>query len=432
SALGLNGSASGTINYAGDYDFFRLTVSSPGTLTAYTTGSTDTYGYLLDSSGNSLISNDDNPYPNFRFSYSVSPGTYYLQLRHYSSGGTGSYTLYADFSASAYPPSPPTGLGISAGVGVIQVSWASVYGATGYNVYRSTGGSYSQVGSTSGTSYTDGPLAAGTTYDYVITATNSGVQSGYSSTVSATTAPNPPSGLSATAGVGYVSLSWNASSGAYYYSIKRSTSSSGPFSSTLQSTTSTYYTDNSVSAGTTYYYVVSGTSVSGAQGYDSSPVGVTTPQSPPIAPAWLTATAGIQQITLHWASSTGASYYNVKRWNGSAYVTIVSPTGTSWTDTGLAVFTAYSYVVSAVNGSGQSGDSPVAGATTAPAAPTGLSATPGPNQATLTWLPVNGAATYWVKRLSESSGSVVASFTTSVPSYTDSGLYNGVPYYYVV
>ncbi|MBF8305961.1 MAG: hypothetical protein HW398_1149 [Acidobacteria bacterium] len=54
---------SGAIDWAGDLDYFRLQITSSGTLTAYTTGDTDVYGYLLDSSGYILISNDDNPYP---------------------------------------------------------------------------------------------------------------------------------------------------------------------------------------------------------------------------------------------------------------------------------------------------------------------------------------------------------------------------------
>jgi cellulose 1,4-beta-cellobiosidase len=146
----------------------------------------------------------------------------------------------------------------------------------------------------------------------------------------------------------------------------------------------------------------------------------------------LTATPGIQQITLQWASSPGAAYYNVKRWNGSSYATIISPTGTSWIDTGLAVSSAYSYVVSAVNSAGQSGDSPGAAATTAPAAPAALWATPGSNQATLSWFSVNGATSYALKRLSGSGGSVIVTYWTTGTSYTEGGLNNGTTYYYVV
>ena len=99
--MGLNSSIAGNIDYGGDEDFFSVQVTTSCTLTAYTTSSTDTFGYLLDSNGNQLTYNDDNPYPNFRISYSVTPGTYYVKVRHYnSSSGTGASTLSVEFSGS--------------------------------------------------------------------------------------------------------------------------------------------------------------------------------------------------------------------------------------------------------------------------------------------------------------------------------------------
>lgn len=96
----VNTSVSGTINYGGDEDYFQIQVGSSGTLSASTSGTTDTYGYLLNSVGSSLITNDDNPYPNFGFSYSLSAGTYYVRVRHYSGTGIGAYTLSLGFTAS--------------------------------------------------------------------------------------------------------------------------------------------------------------------------------------------------------------------------------------------------------------------------------------------------------------------------------------------
>ena len=97
------------IDYAGDEDVFRITVPSSGTLTVYTTGITDTYGYLLDSSGNQLASNDDGGQStNFSFSYSVSAGTFYVRVRHYSPTGTGSYTINTKLG----PPGDRDGDGI--------------------------------------------------------------------------------------------------------------------------------------------------------------------------------------------------------------------------------------------------------------------------------------------------------------------------------
>ena len=67
-------------------------MSDSGTLTVYTTGSTDTYGFIFDSSGNVLAENDDGGEGwNFRVSASVSAGTYYIQVGGFE---TGDYTLH--------------------------------------------------------------------------------------------------------------------------------------------------------------------------------------------------------------------------------------------------------------------------------------------------------------------------------------------------
>lgn len=59
----------------------------------------------------------------------------------------------------------------------ITVSWSSVCGAEGYYVYRATSASdnYSQVRTTSSTSYTDVGLPSGTTYCYKVSAYNNSV-----------------------------------------------------------------------------------------------------------------------------------------------------------------------------------------------------------------------------------------------------------------
>ncbi|MCE2449939.1 MAG: hypothetical protein J4F35_16675 [Candidatus Latescibacteria bacterium] len=80
---------------AGDTDYFRVTVSSLGTLVAYTTGSTDTYGSIWDDSGSVLAENDESgEKSNFLVFTSVDAGTYYIEVRGYSSSTTGNYTLH--------------------------------------------------------------------------------------------------------------------------------------------------------------------------------------------------------------------------------------------------------------------------------------------------------------------------------------------------
>lgn len=159
-------------------------------------------------------------------------------------------------------------------------------------------------------------------------------------------------------------------------------------------------------------------------------------QNPPSAPTGLSATAGNQQVSLTWAASSGATSYKVKRAtaSGGPYTTVVSPTGTSQTDTGLTNGTTYYYVVSAVNSVGESANSSQASATpgVVPAVPTGLTATAGNQQVSLSWTASSGATSYHLKRSTTSGGPYTTVASPTGTSQTDSGLTNGTAYYYVV
>ena len=69
---------------------------------------------------------------------------------------------------------------------------------------------------------------------------------------------------------------------------------------------------------------------------------------------------------------------------------------------------------------------------TAPAAPTGLVATAGNAQVRLTWMASAGATSYYVKRSTTSGSSYTAIGNPATTNYTDTGVLNGTPYYYVV
>src|SRR4029077_341300 len=72
------------------------------------------------------------------------------------------------------------------------------------------------------------------------------------------------------------------------------------------------------------------------------------------------------------------------------------------------------------------------GGGTAPGVPTGLTATAGDTQVSLSWTAVSGATSYHVKR-STTSGSGYAQVSAPTgTSFTDTGLTNGTTYFYVV
>jgi BNR repeat-like domain/Fibronectin type III domain len=87
------------------------------------------------------------------------------------------------------PPAAPTGLTVTAsGSTAVNLSWSAVSGATEYRVYRSTtsGGPYTQVGTTTGTSFSNTGLTCNTGYFYVVRAFN-GCESANSLQASVTT-----------------------------------------------------------------------------------------------------------------------------------------------------------------------------------------------------------------------------------------------------
>jgi fibronectin type 3 domain-containing protein len=162
----------------------------------------------------------------------------------------------------------------------------------------------------------------------------------------------------------------------------------------------------------------------------------------PAVPTGLTAVAGNAQVTLGWTASTGVTSYNVKRAtvSGGPYTTIAGGVATaSYTDATAVNGTTYYYVVSAVNGSGESANSSEVSAKpqapAAPVAPTNLAASAGRRKISLTWTQstsgnITGNNVY---RSTVNGGpySRVSSLAATT-SYTDTGLTSGRTYYYVV
>jgi fibronectin type 3 domain-containing protein len=249
--------------------------------------------------------------------------------------------------------------------------------------------------------------------------------------------PAVPAGLSAAAGNAQVALNWTASSGATAYDVKRSITTGGPYAQ-ISTPTVPNFTDTGLTNGTKYFYVISASNSVG-QSANSAEVNATPVLPTPATPTGLAATAGNAQVSLNWNASTGATSYQVKRSTASGSETQISaPTSNSFTDTDLTNGTKYFYVVSAVNSGGESANSSEVNATptapaSPPATPTGLQATAGNAQVSLSWNASTGATSYNVKRSTANGGPFSATLASpAVTNYIDTTVTNGTTYYYVV
>jgi beta-galactosidase len=163
--------------------------------------------------------------------------------------------------------------------------------------------------------------------------------------------------------------------------------------------------------------------------------------APPSAPTNVTAVAAHAQVSLTWSAVSAATSYNVKRAtdSGGPYTDVAAGlVATNYTDYPLTDGTTYYYVVSTRKSVADSTNSTVASATPQkpplpPPAPTYLSATAGDAQVSLSWT-ASAVATGYIVSRSTTSGSGFVPLTNSVSgsSFTDTGLVNGIAYYYVV
>jgi predicted phage tail protein len=176
--------------------------------------------------------------------------------------------------ASASSPSGPTNLTATPGNGTVLLSWTGGAGATSHNIYRgpvSDGEAVAAIATTSAstTMFTDSGLTNGTTYFYNVAAVNSVGTSPDSNEVSVIPinngAPSVPGGVSAAAGNGQVTVSWNASSGATSYNLFRSTASGGEGATPIVSgIAATSFTNTGLINGTAYFYKVAAVNNFGA------------------------------------------------------------------------------------------------------------------------------------------------------------------------
>ena len=106
-------------------------------------------------------------------------------IRNFKDGMSGSQTTTQAPPAIA-PATAPTGITAKSGEGQILLNWNASAGASSYNIKRSgaSGGPYAQIASTASTTFTDGGLASGSKYFYVVSSYNPSGESANSAEVS--------------------------------------------------------------------------------------------------------------------------------------------------------------------------------------------------------------------------------------------------------
>jgi fibronectin type 3 domain-containing protein len=356
--------------------------------------------------------------------------TYFYVVTATNAGGTSANSNEASI---VLKPAVIADLVAAPGAGTsVALTWTAKSGATSYSVYRgSTAGTEAPtaLGTPAGNAYNDSTTTAGSTYFYVVTASNAGGISANSNEASVTLKPSPATGLTATE-TGYnVALAWNAPNGATSFTIYRSTSSGAGYSS-LGSQAGTAFTDSTAPSGGTYYYVVTATNAGGTSA-NSNEASATILPSPV---AGLTATETGYNVALAWNAAAGATSYTIYRstTTGAGYTSLGAQPGTTFTDSTAPSGGTYFYVVTATNAGGTSANSNEASAVIKPSPATALTATATAYNIALAWTGPAGSTSFTVYR-STTSGSGYASIgAPTAPSFTDATAPAGGTYYYVV
>lgn len=250
---------------------------------------------------------------NFTDTTPVADTTYTYRVRAYNSAADSAYSNTA--TASMVPNAPFNFVALSSGTQV-QLIWTDTSDVeAGVKIERSTDGvNFTQIDTVGAnvTTYMDTTTVADMVYWYRARAHNAAGNSPYSSTSSATTAPNAPSNLFAYASGPLVYLTWTDHSQVEQgFEIERSSDGVNFAHIVSTAVNSTGYTDSGSVANTNYWYRVRAFNAAGPSAYSNTE----TVGTIPAAPSNLTTTPnGGGVVILNWVDNAFTElYYHVER-----------------------------------------------------------------------------------------------------------------------
>ncbi len=332
----------------------------------------------------------------------------------------------------------------------IDVSWAAVPEADGYNIYswNSAKKAYYLLTTVEGADTTNATIygvKAGSTYSLKVSAYNIIDKKqivGYGGTAKITVPKNFSQKLEApiatatnNAATGYVKLSWSAVANADQYKVYRAGTSNGTYK-LMYTTKNLSYTNTSANAGYTYYYKVVAVDSKGAYASSdySKVVSRTCDCARPVAKIAVNADTG--KITVSWNNVKNAARYELLRsTDGKNFRHYDYTNKTSYTNMAVTPGTTYYYRVVAINARSVYADSAVSATRyitcdcAKPAAK--IAVEPISGKPVVSWAAIDGAAKYEIY-VSANNKEFKLLGTTEALTYTDTSAKAGVTTYYKV
>ncbi len=300
-------------------------------------------GTLLDGNipANTTSYEDDTIEPNHQYEYCVSA---------YNDAGESSKTC-SNAETPVEQPAAPADLSATAYPHRVELSWRDVADNEANYVLKRNGEVLDERIPKDSTHYTDDTVSPDSNYTYELAARNEAGDSAYIS-VKVTTpkdVPEAPSELKADAYPANVYLQWkdNADNEDGFILYR-----GGKILTDKIAADATDYNDTTVKEGSYYIYRLSAFNKNGQS--ESISVTVRTPQSIPLAPTELNATATGRSVTLNWKDNAfNEDAYRLYR-DSELIADKIAADSVSYTDSRLEPEHEYTYRLTAYNSAGES------------------------------------------------------------------------------